>query len=352
MGVNIWLNRNQVYLDIYTRGQRKREKLEGLVITGDRAMDKETMRLAEIAKAKRAQQVFSEEWGLVNAVAQRQPLYSYISKNNDKSKKSRWESTNSALKHLKEYPGGGNILLSQINEKWIKGYEDWLLGRFAPASAGTYAAVVRAALNRAMKENILVKNPALNVARIKAPESKPIWLNAEELRALANIRLDFFAGEEMQKAFLFACYTGLRISDIKTLTWNDIEYSPLQVIKRQKKTAEQVYIPLAATAWALINDGSIHNHRSPVFPQLSGIDHCHYKRLEEWAKKAGIKKHIGWHTARHTFAVMALEGGADLYTVSKLLGHKNIATTQIYAQATDKLKRAAVAALPAVEIRG
>jgi site-specific recombinase XerD len=74
-------------------------------------------------------------------------------------------------------------------------------------------------------------------------------------------------------------------------------------------------------------------------------------RLVKWGYKAGIDKHIGWHTARHTFAVMSLESGADIFTVSRLLGRTNIKTTQLYAKATDKLRREAVNALPQIEIR-
>jgi hypothetical protein len=78
MGVNIWVNRKHIYLDIYHKGQRHRELLAGLRLIGDKATDRETMRLANIARARRAQQVFAEEWDLLDPVAGKQTLYGYI----------------------------------------------------------------------------------------------------------------------------------------------------------------------------------------------------------------------------------------------------------------------------------
>lgn len=352
MGINIWVNRGQVYLDIYQNGKRKRERLRGLVITGDKTVDKETIRLAEIAKAKRAQQVFSEEWGFSSAISGKQSLYAFIEANSDKKKMERCKNIRSSLNYLKTYPDGQVIQLGQITEKWMSDYQNWLKERLALATVDTYTAILRAALNLAVRRNIIPRNPAKNVARVKVPEKKIVWLNSGELNLLSKTPIDFFAGAEMKKAFLFSCHTGLRVSDLRTLKWGDIERSPPQIAKKQEKTKEQVYIPLSGTAWNLINDSKIHDYRSPVFPELSAGKHGHYVRLKQWSKKAGINKEIGWHTARHTFAVLALENGADIYTVSKLLGHTNVKTTQRYAQATDKMKRAAVEALPVIEVNG
>jgi len=74
------------------------------------------------------------------------------------------------------------------------------------------------------------------------------------------------------------------------------------------------------------------------------------KVLKQWCKDAGIDKRVSFHTARHTFATLALTQGVDLYTVSKLLGHKTIQATQIYAKIVDEKKKAAMEALPVVEI--
>jgi site-specific recombinase XerD len=136
-----------------------------------------------------------------------------------------------------------------------------------------------------------------------------------------------------------------------TITWGDIEHNPPQIVKRQEKTKAKAFIPLSNMAWSIINDGTIHKHTDLIFPMMAMLKRTsRFDRLQKWVTRAGIEKNIGWHTARHTFAVLSLESGADIYTVSKLLGHTSIKTTQIYAKATDKMKREAVNALPEINI--
>lgn len=72
--------------------------------------------------------------------------------------------------------------------------------------------------------------------------------------------------------------------------------------------------------------------------------------LEEWGNSVGLQKHMGWHLARHTFATLLLEGGADIYTVQKLLGHKEIKTTARYAKVTDHKVREAIMSFPMINI--
>jgi site-specific recombinase XerD len=96
----------------------------------------------------------------------------------------------------------------------------------------------------------------------------------------------------------------------------------------------------------------VHCHTELIFPSVGSTEYVTNKYLTHWAQKAGIHKKIGWHTARHTFAVLSLESGADIFTVSKLLGHTDVKTTQVYAKATDKMKREAVNALPQLDIEG
>jgi site-specific recombinase XerD len=348
MSVNIRNKSGKLYLDIYENGVRKWEALH-MALTNDKDMNKEIMRLAEMCRAKRALQVASGEWGLIDPVASKKTLYSFI-KEMDDSKKHGCK-IHQVLKHLKAFPGGFSIQIGHVNKKWIEDFQDYLLGRLSCNSAHMYAGAVRQALRKAVKDSIIIRNPGDEIDTIKMQETDKIFLNIEEIQKLADIPTRNELEEEIRRAFLFACYTGLRISDLISITWGDIEYTPLQIMKRQEKTKNKVFIPISNLAWSIINDRSIHKYNEFVFPLLSMVKRTsRFDYLQKWVTRAGIQKHIGWHTARHTFAVISLESGADIYTVSKLLGHKSISTTQVYAKATDKMKREAVNAIPEINI--
>jgi integrase len=349
MGVKIRKNRGKLYLDIIWNGQRKWESLR-LSVSSDKQQNREIMRLAEICRSKREAQIVSGKWGVLDEVSGKKTLYHYLEElSKERSPKDR---SHKALLYLKSYPGGDAIRLDQVTERWFENFQQYLLKDtgLAKATASSYAYAIRMALNKAVHENIIPRNPAATVKAIPVPEPDKVFLNPEEIQQLANTPVNGELGGEVRRAFLFACFTGLRVSDIKGLTWGDIEHNPLQLIKRQKKTQNKVFIPLNKIAWQLINDETIHNHSDLIFPHFGSVKDPVNNYLSRWAKKAQLAKKIGWHTARHTFAVLSLEGGAEIYTVSKLLGHTSLKTTQVYAKATDKMKREAVNGLPEIEI--
>lgn len=107
-----------------------------------------------------------------------------------------------------------------------------------------------------------------------------------------------------------------------------------------QKTDEPIYLPLSDRAMKWLPKKGNAKDTDKVFdlPTTTRISII----LDNWAKAAEIKKHITFHIARHSFATMMLTLDVDLYTTSKLLGHKNIATTQIYAKIIDQKKDDAV----------
>jgi integrase len=349
MGVYLREKRGHLYLDYRVNGRRTWEALH-LTISPNEKMNREVRDLAEIIRVKKELQIVSGENGLLDPVEGKRPLIEYAEALAEKQHVKN--PLPKSLRYLREY--AGNIHLGAVNERWVDGYRDFLLKReeIGDSTAGKYFSALGMVLRRAVRDSILIRNPAEAVRGISAPETQKIYFNVEELERLARTPIGGTLGAEVKRGFLFACLSGLRVSDIRALSWGNIERDPLQIVKRQAKTGRVVCIPLSETAWILINDGALHRREELVFPRLTASLANTNQYLKEWAKKAGIEKPIGWHSARHTFATLTLEGGADISTVSRMLGHTKIGTTAIYAKTTDRAKRAAVDTLPALEVEG
>ena len=347
MGVKIRVNRGKLFLDIYEHGRRHWEGL-GLTITKDKASNDEAWRLAELARNKREQQLMAEGWGFIDRLEAKRSLVSYAEEV-AKRYGAKHPMTYS-LGHLREF--FGERQLGEVSERTVEDYRAFLLhdGKLSKATASSYFAMLKMLLKRAVRDRILPHSPAQSIKTITIPESNKATLTGEELAKLAAVHLEGELGGEVRRAFLFACSTGLRVSDIRSLTWADIKREAREIRKRQVKTNRVVMIPLNATAWELIDDGAIHNRQEPVFPHLAAAKNTN-DRLIQWGKRAGLDVAMGWHIARRTFATFALENGTDISVVSKLLGHSKIAQTLTYAKVGDKLKRRAVDGLPAIEIK-
>jgi integrase len=242
--------------------------------------------------------------------------------------------------------------LQKINYEWLSNLQAHLLSerdgrKLSQSSASTYYAKVKAALALAMKQELITSNPAERIKGISAVPAQRVYLNHEEIQALANTPcLD----TEGKRAFLFGCYTGLRISDIRALTWK--QYSNNKLELRIKKTGEPEYMPLSSMAMKLLGvmPDDEHGQRSSARIFSLPADGTLWTYLQAWASAAGLSKHISMHTARHTFATLALTETGNLYLVSKLLGHSDIKHTQVYAKIIDHEKRDAVESLPAIEL--
>lgn len=136
----------------------------------------------------------------------------------------------------------------------------------------------------------------------------------------------------------------MRHCDIKSLRWGQIEQveNGYRIGFTQKKTSVPEYLPISEQALALCGDRKSDNRL--VFEGLQDPSWIN-RPLAQWVKQAGITKHITFHCARHTFATLQITNGTDIYTVSKMLGHTNVRTTQIYAKVVDEKKEQAANAI-------
>lgn len=195
----------------------------------------------------------------------------------------------------------------------------------------------RAALRLAFEEGYLTINYAQKVKGFKQAESQREYLTFNEMQRLVKTDCKY---EVLKRAFIFSCLTGLRWSDINTLVWSEVrdEDDVCRVIYRQEKTEGVEYLYISKQARELLGKRESLSQRVFVGLKYSAV---YNNEIVRWCNRAGIHKHITFHSARHTNAVLLLENGADIYTVSKRLGHREIRTTQIYTKIIDsKMKEA------------
>jgi integrase len=351
--------RQALFLDCYHQGRRSRRHL-GLYLTGDRKKreeDRETLRLAEDIAAKRRLELASEEHGFALQAKQKADFIEYCRKLG-KSKRSPntravWRN---AIGHLEAF-ACGPMQFGKINHSVLQAFREYLLGKVNQNSAVVYLARIKTACRQAVKDGILTRSPALDVS-IKKQATRRQFLTLQELEKLAAMPC---SNAETKAAFLFSAFSGLRYSDVKALVWSQVkrENGGCFLEFSQTKTGEPETLPLSAEAAAIL-EGQQNACFSPRITSAFngdvvfklGAQQTIDKAIRRWVKGAEIGKKISFHNARHTFATLSLTHGVDIYTVSKLLGHKRLETTEIYAKVIDEKKRQAVAMLPRLNGNG
>ncbi|MGM9862612.1 MAG: tyrosine-type recombinase/integrase [Muribaculaceae bacterium] len=338
--------RESMYIDVYTDGRRSYEFLHLYLLPANSraaiAANKETMRRAEIIRQSREADATA---GIFRHAA-KLTLRGVIGSITEAVSPSRRYSYRAAVAAALRYAEKGDINVSDINQVWLSDYTEWLryevrAGHYMQNTAEAYYKTLISLLRRAEAAGASVCHDAYRAYAPKREETRREYLTISELRRLIDTPC---ANPTIRNSFLFSCLTGLRYSDVMKLTWREVcdDADSCRIIFRQRKTGLQEYYNINAQARALL--GVRGDEAACVFKKIS--QPYIYAPLREWAQAAGIHKHITFHSARHTFATMMLTLGVDIYTVSKLLGHRNIATTQIYAKIIDKKKEEAVQLIP------
>lgn len=360
-----------LYLDIYRDGKREYEFLKLYLVNAKTPIEKEqnrqTLATAQAVKAKRQIELQNGEYGFTSQFKQDTPFLDYYRRlcrerhGNDKSK-GNWGNWASCLKHLENYCDE-KTTFKDITTDWVEGFKDYLnntgkdshkrkkdtLVEAKPLSQNSkvsYFNKLRACINQAFEERIIPTNPLRGVEGFKQEETERVYLTLDEVKAMVTAPCKY---PVLKRAFLFSCLTGMRKSDIEKLLWGDVQKFGdfTRITFKQKKTGGQEYLDINKQAEEFMGERG--NDTDRVF---SGFRYNSQVLLElkRWALMAGITKDITFHSGRHTFAVIMLDLGAEIYTVSKLLGHRELKTTQIYATLLDKKKQEAVNLIPNISI--
>lgn len=354
-----------LFLDYLKDGERIRESL-GLVLIPESS--KEAKEKNRLAMLKASQARLQREKELLDCVQKRDNLglktnfLAYYremveQRRNSKESDGNWGNWKSCLRYLEVYCSESTTF-GDITSKWVQGFKNYLdtvekdtykmalkpskegFNGLSQNSKVSYFNKLKACLNQAYKEHVIDYNPADSVPGFKTPDVERQYLTKEEVKKLANTDCRY---PQLKRAFMFGCFTGLRKSDIMKLTWGEVQKFDgfTRLVFKQKKTGGQEYLDIPKAAEVYLGERGDAKSIDLVFPLFRYSSETSLE-LRRWALAAGITKDFTFHCSRHTFAVLLLDSDTDIYTVSKLLGHRELSTTMVYAHLLDKKKQDAV----------
>lgn len=243
---------------------------------------------------------------------------------------------------LKQKHNATDIYLSELNYKFIIDFERFLLGQKSMGNNTVMKHIerLRKMVSLAYKMEWIDKDPFIKF-EAKYERKERTFLTLEELQAIENKSFDILRLQLIKDLFVFSCYTGLAYGDVMKLSNKNLRIGidkKLWIYSQREKTNIQVKIPLLSKARDIINKYKAHPNsinKETLFPTISNQKLNSY--LKEIADVCGISKNLTFHIARHTFATtVTLSNGVPIETVSKLLGHSKITTTQIYAKVIER----------------
>ena len=236
--------------------------------------------------------------------------------------------------HLSDIP------VKEIEPQFIQDYYNYLLEerRLAGSTLLTAITKLKQIMLIAQRKGYVQVNP-FAAFRFKAQTRDRGYLSEEELKRFMKVELRRYKQRQIRDIFVFCAFTGLAYSDVRKLTFDDIQTSfdgELWLIAKRKKTNTTFYVKLLPVAKQLIEQYRIVAKSKFIFPVPSNAENMN-RSLRRICEQCNITKRISSHHARHTFATtVCLSQGVPIETVSRMLGHTNIMTTQIYAKITNE----------------
>ncbi|MDR6460447.1 integrase [Chryseobacterium vietnamense] len=347
-------HRFSLFLDIYppiydkaTRKYKRKFYLE-LYLTVDpktvleKKINKETLILAEHIRAKRLLDLQNLRYSYISEDRMKENFIDFFQEEaNKRAGNYNWKMS---LAYFRTFIGD-TLPFIDLNETLCEEFADYLLsgpgiGRAKRSikknTASAYFHRFKRVLKEAFKKKLICTDLCAIVENISPNIPHREFLLLNELQDMANAHCN---SELIKRAGLFSAMTGFRYSDVEALKWSQIRGIPgdYYILYNQQKTESAEYYPISDQTVTLL--GQRKDLDENVFAGLK-YDHV-TKELPKWLKIAGINRRFTFHGFRHTFATLQIAAGTGIYTVSKLLGHKNITTTEIYARIVDSLKKEA-----------
>jgi integrase len=351
--ISLYLDYYPPIIDSKTGKSTRREFLELYIFKNPKSQEEKkhnltTLSFAKGIRSKREVQLRNKEYGFKDNVHLSTNLIGFYKRIVDdyynKGSKSNYHAWEASLKHFSNFCNN-LVMTNNLDLQFVNRYRNYLLNvnttrnseqpkKITQNTAATYFKHFLYVLKQAYKEDFIEKNLAEQVEYIKDEETHREYLTEEELMHLWKTTIK---NEKVKHMAFFSAITGLRFVDIKNLDWSKIYNDKHQghyLQLREKKTNSVHNHPISETAYSILKTQN--TTEGLIF---GDIEYSQITRpLKEWLEIANINKKISFHNFRHTYATLQLANGSDIYTVSKLLGHKNVSTTQIYTKVLDKNK--------------
>lgn len=256
----------------------------------------------------------------------------------DQRKGSTSEGWVSFIKQLKKY-SNGTVPITSLNRPFCESFKKYLLANNSHNTAATYFNKFKAALREAyeLEPQLITTDLSALIEAIPEERKQPVYLTEEELRALISQPCEV---PELKNAAIFSALTGLRYGDIEKMTWSELQHSESYgdyIAYTAQKTKKAEVHPITKNALKIL--GKRGEPGELVFPGLSYSSENN-DRMRKWVKKAGVTKHVVFHSFRHTYATLLKERGADMYVIKRNMAHSDIKTTEGYAAIRDPARRA------------
>ena len=336
------------YLKLYTHQEPK--------TAAEKKENKEIDTLSEQILSIRKAEYFQGKFDIKNTSKSKRLFLDYFTEKTEEKIDSpknygNWTATSLHLKRCIS----SNLTFDEVDENFVKRVRLYF-DKEAKTKSDTplslnskysYYNKFKACLRSAFDDGYLSINYASKTKSFEQAESQREYLTHQELQSLANTPCKY---EVLKRAFIASALSGLRWSDINTLVWSEIRDEDNGVSRinfRQQKTEAVEYLYISKQIRELFGERQDPSER--VFKGLK-YSAVYNNEIVRWCNRAGISKHITFHSARHTNAVLLLENGADIYTVSKRLGHREIRTTAIYAKIVDQKMKEAANLIPNINI--
>lgn len=294
-------------------------------------------KLAEIKRAEIETELAKGRLGFATDIELSEFIKKYLEYSRVNKSKETYNADKKALEDLITYIG--NINLSQITIEKLEGWKMWLIEarNLSKTSANIKIRHVKSAFSKALEWKYLESNPAQKLKQFKTPIGRPDFLTEEQFQKF----LSHVDNQTHKAVFILLYLTGMRLSEVANLTWDDVNFEEMTITIRSKKdwhtkNYKERVIPIHSKLLPFLEHLKSESPNKVIPYAKRTIEDI----FSKYSKLSGIK--ITPHLLRHSIATAMASKGVSLQAIKEILGHSDYSTTLIYAKLVDDYKRKAL----------